>query len=309
MADNDSRGPGSTLRRIAARKAARQFEGLVSKERPQRWSERFSDGFVIRWLRALEPVGFVVGVVALVVAAATFVVDLYDRQEARVVRAWQLVTTDAPGNSGKREALEYLNRRETIFGWPAWQYHWAYDLLPLKRMVPLVGIDLSVEPGGTGAYLVGVDLRGADLRNARLEGANLRGADLSDADLSGIDLRGADLQGADLNGATLRSATVVKANLAFSNLTGLNASKSYKQLGAIDLADVVLDGANLSGAILTGAGLVQEQLGGAWACEGHPPVLPDGVSVDLVPCDANGCRANQNFLMRALMRCDFVRSE
>jgi hypothetical protein len=34
------------------------------------------------------------------------------RVEQRTVRAWQLLGTQAPGNSGKIEALQYLNRED-----------------------------------------------------------------------------------------------------------------------------------------------------------------------------------------------------
>ena len=91
--------------------------------------------------------------------------DYSDKVEERTVRAWQLLTTKAPGNSGKKAALQYLNSK----------YGWCL-LRACKRRVPLIGIDLSIDGDNTGAYLLGVDLRDANLLRANLSGADLHEA-------------------------------------------------------------------------------------------------------------------------------------
>ena len=53
----------------------------------------------------------IIQLVAILIAMIAFVIDLGYRQEAREARAWQLLTTKAPGNSGKIWVLEYLNSR------------------------------------------------------------------------------------------------------------------------------------------------------------------------------------------------------
>lgn len=100
-----------------------------------------------------------------------------ESEQNAIARAWEIVGRKASGNSGKIEALEFLN----------------------KKGIPLIGIDLSAETHGGPVWLSFVDLRGADLFEADLSGTRLIGADLSDAD----SLVRADLSGALLNGAIL----------------------------------------------------------------------------------------------------------
>lgn len=142
---------------------------------------------------------------ALVLAVLQFWVDYQDRVSERVVRAWALVTTSAPGNSGKREALEYLNREDGLLC-----FDWLGEgcALVLKSRTMLVGIDLSSSHPGEegGVYLQEVHLprahlRGAHLRRANLLKADLRGTFLHKANLSGAVFSAADLSGADLSGA------------------------------------------------------------------------------------------------------------
>lgn len=232
---------------------------------------------LMRALRALE-------VIAILVAIAAFVVECSNREEERTVRAWQLVTTKATGNSGKREALEYLNRQGTILGWPAKDDHWAYDWLPLKKRTELVGINLGVEKtGDPGTFLNKADLPGAALSNANLvealaNSANLQGADLQNATLNRAELRRADLARADLAeadlvgtllyGANLREANLSGGNLSDAGLRGAdltNANLRYSTLVHAKLQKAVLVGADLSfaslaGALLAGADLTDAKL-------------------------------------------------
>ena len=118
-------------------------------------------------VKAAEPWGILLAVIALGLSLVAFWIDYSDRVEKRTVRAWQLLTTKAPGNSGKIAALEYLDKEDGLL---------CGDdgcLLTLKYREPLVGINLSnPEPEqGTGAFLFR-----ARLPNAILWHANLRGA-------------------------------------------------------------------------------------------------------------------------------------
>jgi hypothetical protein len=163
-------------------------------------------------VRRVEPWGVLFAVVALFLSLWAFLSDQSDRVEERTVAAWQLLLTAAPGNSGKREALEYLNKEDGLdcikrSCWPKW-----------KRRTELVGIKLDAWYGEDSAgilrgavYLRGVqladaNLAGANLKGAILDGANLRGADLKDAILDRADLRGADFHRANLSGADLTGA-------------------------------------------------------------------------------------------------------
>ena len=127
--------------------------------------------------RVLEGVGIIAAIVGLVLQYQSL-------QEQKILGAWQLITTEAKGNSGKIEALEFLN----------------------SKGVPLVGVDLSK------AYLGGVNLKGA----------NLQGANFTEADLSDANFEGADLQNTKFNGAVLKKAIFANAMLEFANFKGAN---------------------------------------------------------------------------------------
>lgn len=164
----------------------------------------------------LEPWGILFAVLALAISLVSFWFDYEDRVEERTVRAWQLLATPAAGNSGKTEALTYLNKNVGF-----WCDDDGYCRFQLKSKTPLVGVDLSVADG-PGAYLELVDLREADLRGANFSGANLFGADLVDADLRGANFSGADLTLADMRGALLCGADLTGATLSQTVLRDAN---------------------------------------------------------------------------------------
>lgn len=131
-------------------------------------------------VKEIEPWGILLAVVGLFLSLAAFCLDYSNRVDERTVRAWQLLTTKAPGNSGKREALEYLNREDGLFCGV------RGCLLTLKARTPLTGVNLSSPEGGAVPFLSRVRLTGAFLDHA-----NLNNADLDGADLEGATLRGA----------------------------------------------------------------------------------------------------------------------
>lgn len=118
---------------------------------------------------------------SIVVAMIAFVWTLNEAKEERRIRAWQVLTTTADGNSGKSEALEYLNSN-SLFG----------------EKQPLVGLDLGREAySDYGVYLKGVNLSGAILTDT-----NFRGANLEDANFDGAVLVDVNFASANLTGAT-----------------------------------------------------------------------------------------------------------
>ena len=221
----------------------------------------------VSWLRCVheavkivEPWGILFAASALLLSVVQFWWEFGDRVEERQVRAWQLVTTIAPGNSGKKEALEYLNREDGLFCFESLRVilDWFHDekdikcLFSLKSRVPLVGINLSLSANNavddsssnlTGVFLAGVDLREAILMKAKLSGAFLSRADFRGANLFEADLSAANLEDADLGGANLSAA-----NLSFADLSDADLSDA-------DLNDADLNSANLSGANLSGVDL------------------------------------------------------
>ena len=268
---------------------------------------------------AIEPWGILLAVVALLMAVGQFWVDYEDRVAERTVRAWQLVTTKAPGNSGKINALKYLNREDGLcFEWLRGKLEWLHGenntgsgcLLLLKTRTPLVGIDLSPPntPGTNdslqrpppGAYLHGTDLTRANLRRANLHRADLSGADLtdarlffanlSDANLSGANLRRAKLFFANLSDAGLFRADLTRADLSGANLSG--ADLSGADLSGADLTDADLTHANLRDADLTRANLTRADLFSSRnlhqaqldeACSDTETELPPGLTIQ--PCE------------------------
>ena len=233
-----------------------------------------------RWKRihgavvAIEPWGILLAVVALFMAVIQFGLEYADRVNGRTVRAWQLVTTVAPGNSGKIEALEYLNREDGLcFKWLQSKLRMLLGedkkdvgcFILLKPRTPLVGINLS--PSSTkvsddssqqriGVYLSGANLARANLARANLSGVYLFGANLTRANLFGANLSGANLASANLFGANLTRANLAGANLTRADLFGANLTRA-------NLASANLSGANLTRANLAGANLFAADLFGA----------------------------------------------
>ena len=228
----------------------------------------------------------VVEFLAVLIAFIAFCNELSYRHEERTARAWQLLITPASGNSGKGEALSYLNSRKVPLAGidltpPILAEQWKR--IPKEERI-LVGrctqftylreVELS-EAVLVRATLVCADLQGADLRETRLIGAQLQGADLRRAKLQGADLSGAQLQranlmaqlqGADLSGARLQGANLMEAQLQGADLRRARlqgANLMEAQLQDVDLRTAQLQGATLREARLQGATLRDAQLQGA----------------------------------------------
>ncbi|QHJ11331.1 Secreted effector protein PipB2 [Paraglaciecola mesophila] len=141
------------------------------------------------------------------------------REHARVVSAWQLLTTKASGNSGKREAMAYLNE----------QGH------------SLAGVDISPPENASYTYLYAVDLFAANLRGAVLNGVDLRGANLKNADLTGAAFVRAKLSGADFSGANVNAA-----NFSGSFMNGVQLNNRH--ISGVDFARSDLSHARFDGS-------------------------------------------------------------
>lgn len=260
-------------------------------------------GFVV----LLQPWGILLAAVGLVVALAGFWFDYEERVHERTVRAWQLLTAPAQGNSGKVAALEYLNRQDGL-----WCGN-AECALPLKERSTLSGIDLSATTRRTGNHLDFVDLGraslpGAKLRSAFLRFSNFRGANLTEADLSQALLVYADFGSASLSGASLRGAIMYNANLkdaelAFADLSSARLAApagalSFDQLAKGATSSQLIRGHGLDASpialVVSGpngapefaipnfgpaAGLRQSQLDKA--CGNEMTLLPEGLTIPM----------------------------
>jgi hypothetical protein len=151
----------------------------------------------------------------ILIALAAFWFDYSDRKSERIARAWQLVTTKAPGQGGKGEALEYLVRNQQL----------------LHR------IDLSANTMGGRVVITNTDLSRADFSNADLScvqfvGVNLTRSSFDDADLTGAffihsNISSASFSGADLTGARFSSTNFDSANFKSANVTSMKITKLF----------------------------------------------------------------------------------
>ncbi len=213
------------------------------------------------------------GTLAVLVAGLVgFMVELEDRQSARIFRAWEVAfaASNSAGTRGAqvdgrqlyetdssaRQALEFLNRDFSgricgsivrIVSEATTGNGRRICVFPRKRKESFKGMRLS-RMDLEGAWLPEVELTFGRLDQVNLEGSNLQKAVLrhvvlTRARLRGADLRGARLQGADLEDADLREVDLEDADLR-SNST-LNGIRRYTNLlGTTGLTCSQLEKAN-----------------------------------------------------------------
>ena len=155
--------------------------------------------FLKRWANAMQTWGFLfrtIELVAIFIAIVAFFNELRYRDEERTARAWQLLTTSASGNSGKGEALEYLNSRGISLEGieltpPVLTERWKQTPVFARELEDgcpqytyLHKVELLEAPLAA-ATLACSDLEAADLRRANLRGADLRETFLTDTDMRG----------------------------------------------------------------------------------------------------------------------------
>ncbi len=232
----------------------------------RRGAIRLENSALFMYLRAFSRAG-------IILIALGFFLDMDQRQAATMFRAWQTLTTDAPGNVGKADAMAYL----VSMGEPLNRIS--------TRGAYLAGAQLS------GASLDEADLSDTDLTNAALNGATLIETKLNNAVLVAVNFRGAFLDNADLQNARLIRADFTKASLVGADLrngaldaaTLSNADLSQANLENVSFGGATLTGTTFAGANVSGAkfdrasGLIAAQLEQACVRDGRRPVeLPDG---------------------------------
>lgn len=160
--------------------------------------------------RQLEHAGILLAVLAVVFDVYwRFAVDRQIAQEERIERAWETVARSIPGESGKREAIDYLRRKN----------------------VSLMGIDLSCQAmeGGWASesntcrrrtWLQGLTFSGSEDEKARLDYSNFSGTNLRDADFKFTNLLRVDFTSAWLMNAEFSNATIRMTNLSHANVSG-----------------------------------------------------------------------------------------
>ncbi len=194
----------------------------------------------------------VLGMLGLLLDLSDKQVERDNRQEERIARAWQLLTTPASGNSGKVWALEYLYR----------------------NAVSLRGIDLSCETMGGGWHENTLTCdRPVDLRGLNLDSP--AASDLLEDGryaISKTGPRGTRISGTMgwLNGClakqqqpVLQDAAARGPNARFEIVEPFAALRDYVRKAGVDLRNAKLSGVDFSGSHLTGANLDGADLRGS----------------------------------------------
>lgn len=249
---------------------------------------------ILDWLQAsfLTRLLTLIGPYAIILGVSGFLLDLDNMTLNRQATAWGLLTRDAPGNSGKIDALEYLNSHHPLavpnprrWGLPLgpqapddglpFPKDWVLiaNYGPFKTRTPLSGIDLSrARDAATGRWLEAPTyLRGVDLSDGLVRAANFAGADLYRARFARADLSFADLSGTQLFRADFTKATLFRADLSKAILERTSFSLANMALARLedaralqtDFTGANLEDARFAGAYLDRAKLVNATLVGA----------------------------------------------
>ena len=188
--------------------------------------------------------------VSIILGTVTFLIDIEDRNAARadlksdaINRAWSSLATQAVGNSGKVEAIEYLKTQDrnmsgidvscAKMGGPE---NWDTNTFRCKAPVVLqfgAFSDIKMD----NANLNGADLTCSVLDNASLKMTKFNGARLVETSFKDVDLEKAEFQRGNLEDADFTRADVTNADF-----TGAFLSKAtFKD--AIGLSTALFDGA------------------------------------------------------------------
>ncbi len=186
-----------------------------------------------------------------------------ERNEQRVVNAWQLIAIGAPGDTGKfalellkkagsslrginlaQKTLETSFKREAGFGVFLQKLNLPNTNLAFSNFA---GADLS-QADLQGSFLYRTNFSYSRLANSNLRKADLRLSDLRNADLAFTDFSGADLTGADLTAVDLSGASLFETNLSEVSLQDANMNNTL--FFNAKLISTNLSNANLENAIL-----------------------------------------------------------
>ena len=204
----------------------------------------------LRLLRDLQPAFVVFTVIGVVIATVALWLDLSAREEERISRAWQTVSSTSRGNTGKADALKYLAAVGQDLRW----MHLAPGSTDNDRMVDckyrvfVPGLDLrGVQINNANLSCSDLDSGDADTRTARFDRASLhntswirtkaerasfrqaslisadfRGARLGNADFTDADLTQTEFAYADLRGASFSGKSIVGMSVRKADMRGVN---------------------------------------------------------------------------------------
>ena len=179
------------------------------------------------WFVAAEIIGAVLALVGFAISVVALFQAIAAANESRVVNAWAILSTQAPGNSGKVEAVEALVARGIVLD--------GIDLScltmagPQDEMPVIVwpetdedieralgrdvsrATDLNCDPP---TYLHGLDLTQGDAP-ASIRRADLSGTNLTEANLSGANMRSTSFRNANLSRTVTADTDFFLADLTY----------------------------------------------------------------------------------------------
>ncbi len=187
----------------------------------------------------------------LIGTAVALSLGFIDRERQLVNQSWQTIVTRASGNSGKVEALEYLNSHSCFRKYKERLDFKHCELFSLKKRIELVGIDLRTTNDQDGVYLRKINLNGGNLSGAQLVRAFMDEATLENISAERINLQLATLRKASLKRSLFAWGSLSRANLAGAKLDG--ASLWNANLDNANFFKTSLNETNLTGSYLYGA--------------------------------------------------------
>lgn len=234
----------------------KQFFLISSKKLASGRTKRDADKSFI--LQRIEVMAVVIAALALIMQLVFSGLQYFEwraeaksRHEERVVRAWQILTSESPGNGGMVQALEFLAKNDISLrnidlscksNGGDWREKGDQKACVTGRPY-LRDLDLSTENIGHSVDLTEANFDGADLINANFSGAILWNASFINSNLAGAKFKNAILydatfdlmfssddsrtdrledeqSGADFRGAELGYTTFRDAYLDYSKFDG-----------------------------------------------------------------------------------------
>lgn len=234
--------------------------------------------------RLTERVVLIFSIIAFLLGIYIFKEEASERKRSAINTAWSNISTPSGGNSGKREAVEYLVSQGVDL--------WGLDLSCQKMNagwdderkfcstpVTLIGLQFSDPNKRSDAHewLCNYQQKGKlrfqetksveQIQRANFSGANLtcssfRGVDAIFSNFSGAIASLSDFSGADLRSTDFSSAELYGSNFSDSQLSYSDFSKTKIEDAVIELAEEKhilrpnFSAANLSGANFKNASIV-----------------------------------------------------
>lgn len=175
---------GSARKAGRAKVAERRINKGAKPKRSRflRWAERIDATIETHPVARL--LGLVVGFIGLMAACTAFIqitLDISNRQDDRIARAWEVVTRPVPGNTGKGSAISYLMGRDNDMigldiSCQRMNGGWDAETLSCQSAPTITDLNLDDHKSFILWNVSGVHFIFDDLSDSRFEFADMRGA-------------------------------------------------------------------------------------------------------------------------------------